>query len=67
MIRPPMAIRVFISYSHDSPEHMDRVWNLSERLRGDGIDCVIDQHEAAPEEGWAETGVKDSSGSQSSC
>jgi hypothetical protein len=31
---------------------MDRVWNLSERLRGDGIDCVIDQHEAAPEESW---------------
>jgi len=47
-----MAIRVFISYSHDSPQHMNRVWDLSERLRSDGIDCRIDQHEAAPEEGW---------------
>jgi tetratricopeptide (TPR) repeat protein len=44
--------RVLISYSHDSPAHMDRVWNLSERLRGDGIDCRIDQHEQSPAEGW---------------
>jgi len=47
-----MSIKVFISYSHDSPTHMDRVWNLSERLRRDGIDCTIDQHEASPPEGW---------------
>ncbi len=46
-----MPLRVFISYSHDSQEHMDRVWNLSERLRGDGVDCRIDQH-GEPEEGW---------------
>ena len=39
-----MAPRVFISYSHDSQEHMDRVWQLSERLRRDGVDCRIDQH-----------------------
>lgn len=47
-----MALRVFISYTHDSQKHMDRVWNLSERLRGDGVDCRIDQHEESPEEGW---------------
>lgn len=47
-----MALRVFISYSHDSQEHMDRVWDLSERLLGDGVDCCIDQHEEAPAEGW---------------
>jgi hypothetical protein len=35
---------VFISYSHDSAEHKDRVWDLCERLRNDGIDCRIDLH-----------------------
>lgn len=28
------------------------MWNLSERLRGDGVDCRIDQHEESPPEGW---------------
>lgn len=44
--------KVFISYSHDSPEHIDRVWELSDRLRADGIDCHIDQYEQSPREGW---------------
>lgn len=44
--------KVFISYSHDSPEHMDRVLQLSDRLRQDGIDCTIDQYEISPSEGW---------------
>jgi len=43
---------VFISYSHDSPEHADRVLALADRLRQDGIDCTIDQYETAPAEGW---------------
>jgi tetratricopeptide (TPR) repeat protein len=43
---------VFISYSHDSPEHSDRVLELSNRLRGDGINCTIDQYEVSPAEGW---------------
>jgi tetratricopeptide (TPR) repeat protein len=43
---------VFISYSHDSAEHKDRVWDLCERLRQDGIDCRIDQHVFSPPEGW---------------
>ncbi|MDO8491023.1 MAG: TIR domain-containing protein, partial [Dehalococcoidia bacterium] len=43
---------VFISYSHDSPEHADRVLDLSNRLRADGIDCILDQYESSPPEGW---------------
>ncbi len=45
-------ITVFISYSHDSPEHADRVLALAERLRSDGIDATIDQYETSPPEGW---------------
>jgi hypothetical protein len=37
-----MTMRAFISYSHDSAEHKNRVWDLCERLRHDGIDCRID-------------------------
>jgi hypothetical protein len=44
--------QVFISYSHDSPHHARRVLELSERLRGDGIDARIDQHTPWPSEGW---------------
>jgi class 3 adenylate cyclase len=49
---PAEPPRVFISYSHDSEEHKDRVLALAERLREDGIDCEIDQYEEAPAEGW---------------
>jgi formylglycine-generating enzyme required for sulfatase activity len=48
----PEHPKVFISYSHDSQEHLDRVLTLSDRLRGDGIDCHIDQYEVSPPEGW---------------
>lgn len=48
----PTHPKVFISYSHDSPEHKDRVLHLSDRLRADGIDCNIDQYETSPPEGW---------------
>ncbi len=47
-----MGGRVFVSYSHDSPEHMARVLGLHERLRRLGFDCHIDQLEAGPAEGW---------------
>ncbi|MDF7819855.1 toll/interleukin-1 receptor domain-containing protein [Runella sp. MFBS21] len=43
---------LFISYSHDSKEHQDRVLNLSNKLRGEGIDCILDQYEDSPPEGW---------------
>jgi hypothetical protein len=35
--------RVFISYSHDGPEHCDRVLNLAQQLRRDGINTELDQ------------------------
>jgi tetratricopeptide (TPR) repeat protein len=44
--------KVFISYSHDSQEHKDRVLALADRLREDGIDCNVDQYEESPPEGW---------------
>lgn len=43
---------VFISYSHDSPEHADRVLALANRLVDEGIDVILDQYEPAPPEGW---------------
>jgi hypothetical protein len=44
--------KVLISYSHDSPEHEERVLTFTDRLRGDGIDCMIDQYVLVPEGGW---------------
>lgn len=44
--------RVFISYSHDDEEHIGRVLELSNRLRQEGVDCVLDQYESSPPEGW---------------
>jgi TIR domain len=46
------ASKVFISYTHDSDSHMNRVFELSERLRSDGVDSSIDQYEVSPPEGW---------------
>jgi hypothetical protein len=45
---------VFISYSHDSDEHRERVLRLSERLRWDGADTILDLYvqEGTPAEGW---------------
>jgi len=47
-----MPHKVFISYSHDSEEHKDNVLNLADRLRDEGLDCIIDQYEESPSEGW---------------
>jgi DNA polymerase III delta prime subunit len=46
------APRLFISYSHDSREHEDRVRALADRLRQNGIDAAIDQYDMAPPTGW---------------
>ena len=47
------APTVFISYSHDSPEHQNRVLSFSNRLRSDGVDTILDQYlEIPPPEGW---------------
>jgi SEFIR domain len=43
---------VFISYSHDSPDHARAVLLLSNKLRSEGINCVLDQYESSPPEGW---------------
>lgn len=48
-------IKVFISYSHDSDEHRKFVWELADRLKLDGIDCLIDQDidfPQGPRQGW---------------
>jgi len=47
--RPP---KVFISYSHDSPEHKQRIHALAEELRGHWIEAWIDQYTPDPREGW---------------
>jgi hypothetical protein len=45
--------RVFISYSHDSPEHAEQVLGLSARLRRDGVETILDQYEnGTPDKGW---------------
>ena len=43
---------VFISYSWDSEDHVRSVLQLSDRLRSEGVDCVLDQYEVSPPEGW---------------
>src|ERR1700704_5014776 len=45
--------KVFVSYSHDSREHGERVLGLAERLRADGFETMIDQYvEGTPPQGW---------------
>lgn len=44
--------RVFISYSQDSDAHKQRVLALTQALRGDGIDAIIDQFVDHPAQGW---------------
>lgn len=43
---------VFISYTHDSQEHLDKVLEFSNTLRSKGIDTILDQYEESPKEGW---------------
>jgi hypothetical protein len=49
---------VFVSYSHDSPEHEVRVLALCNRLRDAGVNCWIDQFEHSPVNGWPAWGRK---------
>ncbi|MES2642225.1 MAG: TIR domain-containing protein [Myxococcota bacterium] len=44
--------RVFISYSHDSEAHRERVRSLAERLRHASLDAWIDRFEPYPKQGW---------------
>ena len=47
-------IIVFISYSHDSDAHRERVLRLSQRLHDDGICTILDRYveKGSPPEGW---------------
>ncbi|MFZ4768310.1 MAG: toll/interleukin-1 receptor domain-containing protein, partial [Roseimicrobium sp.] len=46
------AKSVFISYSHDTPAHSQRVLELANTLRAQGIDIELDQYEVRPPQGW---------------
>jgi hypothetical protein len=46
------AKTVFISYSHDSPAHSQRVLELADALRNQGVDAEVDQYEVRPSQGW---------------
>ena len=52
------AIKVFVSYTHDSSEYINKVKLLADKLCGDGADCIIDQYFEAPVEGWPRWMVK---------
>jgi len=47
-----MSPRIFISYSHDSNTHVDRVLALADQLRDGGLDVRLDQYVVHPPEGW---------------
>lgn len=44
--------KVFISYTHDSKEHLDLILEISNKLRAEGIDVILDQYEQSPSQGW---------------
>jgi DNA-binding CsgD family transcriptional regulator len=46
-------LKVFISFSHDSEQHIHLVLALARRLHRDGIDATIGQYEEVPTKGWA--------------
>jgi hypothetical protein len=48
-VLPP---KVFVSYSHDSEAHEQRVLALADQLRKHGIDVRLDQYVDNPAEGW---------------
>jgi hypothetical protein len=44
--------KVFISYTHDSKEHIDKILEISDKLRLEGVDVILDQYEQSPSQGW---------------
>jgi hypothetical protein len=46
------AKTVFISYSHDSTAHSQRVLELADALRNQGVNVELDQYEVRPPQGW---------------
>ena len=49
---PSVPNKVFISYSHDSEQHSQRVLALANQLRHHGVDAELDQYETRPPQGW---------------
>jgi len=47
-----MHIRVFLSYSHADELHRQRVLELANQLRRDGVDAWLDRYELYPDAGW---------------
>jgi hypothetical protein len=43
---------IFISYSHDSSQHSERIRALAGQLKIDGLEVIIDQFANDPDEGW---------------
>ena len=55
--------KVFISYSHDSPEHKQWVSELAVKLRRDGVNAILDQWNLGPDNDvtqFMEHGIKNS-------
>ncbi|MDC0675177.1 SEFIR domain-containing protein [Nannocystis radixulma] len=53
MPEPAPAVRIFISYTHDSDEHAAKVRRLADSLRTVGLLTVLDQYESpGPSAGW---------------
>lgn len=44
---------MFISYSQDSDAHKQRTLELTQALRADGIEAIVDQFVDNPAQGWA--------------
>ena len=54
--------KVFISYSHDSPEHKQWVLELGTKLVQNGVDVVLDRWDLTPGDNFTqfmEVGVRD--------
>ncbi|MFL6120636.1 toll/interleukin-1 receptor domain-containing protein [Actinophytocola sp.] len=49
-VEPPP--RVFISYAHEDPAHIDQVWALWNLLRANGIDARLDLPAATRRQDW---------------
>ena len=43
---------VFISYSHDTPAHVERVQFLAAQLKEGDVHCEIDTSQISPPQGW---------------
>ena len=50
--QPAPAQRIFISYSHDSEEHREKVLGLANALLVNHVDVILDQFETSPPQDW---------------